>query len=371
MDDPLQLAVLVAWASFALAFLFGVIANRTHFCTMGAVSDVINIGDWSRMRMWLLAIAVAMVCTNGLVLAGILDLSKSFYTGERFLWLSHIAGGALFGVGMTIASGCGSRNLIRLGGGNLKSLIVLVCIGISAYMTLKGLFALARVNLLDSVALHLQGGQDLPNVLVRHIGTGTSVARIACTAVIATCIAIFVFADAGFRRNREYVTAGLLIGVIVAGGWYVTGRIGYLAEDPNTLSEAFVGTNSKRPESFTFVGPVGYSLELLMLWTDTSLKVTFGIAAVLGLFAGALVYSLASRSFRWEGFTTAADLRNHIMGGVLMGFGGVTALGCSVGQGITGLSTLALGSFLTFISIVLGSALTMKWLYWRTQRGGI
>jgi uncharacterized membrane protein YedE/YeeE len=270
---------------------------------------------------------------------------------------------------MTIASGCGSRNLVRLGGGNLKSLIVLVCLGISAYMTLKGLFALARVNLLDSVSLHLQGGQDLPNVLARSTGLDTSSARIVCTAVIAAAVALFVFADAEFRRNREYLFAGVVIGIIIAGGWYVTGRIGYLAEDPNTLSEAFVGTNSRRPESFTFVGPVGYALELLMLWTDASLKVTFGIAAVLGLFAGALVYSLTTKRFRWEGFTTVADLRNHMAGGILMGFGGVTALGCSIGQGITGLSTLALGSFVTFISILLGSAITMKWLYWCMQRG--
>lgn len=368
MDDSTQLAALVAWCGFALAFVFGMIAARTHFCTMGAVSDAINMGDWSRMRMWLLAIVVAMVCTNVLVMTGSVDLSKSFYTGERFIWLSHIVGGALFGVGMTIASGCGSRNLVRLGGGNLKSLIVLLCLGVSAYMTLKGLFALARVNLLESVSLHLAGGQDLPNVLARSTGLDSSSARIACTTAIAAGIALFVFAEAGFRRNREYLFAGILIGLIIAGGWYVTGHIGYLAEDPNTLSEAFAGTNSKRPESFTFVAPVGYSLELLMLWTDASLKVSFGIAAVLGLFAGALVYSLATKGFRWEGFTTVADLRNHMAGGMLMGFGGVTALGCTIGQGITGLSTLALGSFVTFISILLGSAITMKWLYWRMQR---
>ncbi len=368
MDDSSQLAALVAWAAFALAFVFGMIASRTHFCTMGAVSDAINMGDWSRMRLWLLAIAVAMGCTNLLVIAGWIDVSKSFYTGERFIWLSHIAGGVLFGVGMTIASGCGSRNLVRLGGGNLKSLVVLLCLGVSAYITLKGLLAVARVNLLDSVSLHLPGGQELPSVLVRATGMHASWARIACTTLIVAGIAVFVFADAGFRRNREYLLAGVLIGVIVAGGWYVSGRIGYLAEDPNTLSEAFVGTNSKRPESFTFVGPVGYSLELLLLWTDASLKVTFGIAAVIGMFAGSLAYCLATKQFRWEGFTTVPDLRNHMVGGVLMGFGGVTALGCTIGQGITGLSTLALGSFVTFFSILLGCAATMRWLYWRIER---
>jgi len=150
----------------------------------------------------------------------------------------------------------------------------------------------------------------------------------------------------------------------------VSGRLGYLAEDPQTLQEAFVATNTGRMESFTFVSPFAFSLEYLMLWTDKSKIVTYGIASVVGVIAGSAAYALASRKFRWEGFRDAEDTGMHIVGGLLMGFGGITALGCTIGQGITGFSTLALGSILTFVAIVAGAAATMKWQYWRLERQG-
>ncbi|MDH5212180.1 MAG: YeeE/YedE family protein, partial [Betaproteobacteria bacterium] len=148
-------------------------------------------------------------------------------------------------------------------------------------------------------------------------------------------------------------------------GWYVSGVVGYVAEHPETLQEAFLATNTGRMESFSFVSPMAFTLEYLMLWTDKSKIVTYGIASGLGVIAGSAAYALATRKFRWEGFRDAEDTANHIVGGILMGFGGITALGCTIGQGITGISTLALGSFLTFAAIIAGSALTMKYQYWR------
>lgn len=367
MQDPSHLAAIVAWAAFALAFAFGWFASQSHFCTMGAVSDIVTMGDWSRMRMWLLAMAVAMIATNLMILLGWIDLSKSLYTGERFIWLSHILGGTLFGVGMTIASGCGARNLVRLGGGNLKSLVVLLCLGLSAYMTLRGLFAPVRVNYVDVVSATFQGGQDLPQVLSGITQLNIIELRIACISTLGVALLVFVLRDREFCRNHQYVMSGLVIGTVVAAGWYVTAHVGYLAEDPNTLSESYVGTSTRRPESFTFVSPVAYGLELLLLWTDASLRVTFGIATVIGMFLGALSQSIVSGNARWEGFTSVTDLRNHVIGGVLMGVGGVTALGCTIGNGITGVSTLALGSFLTLASLIFGSVITIKWLYWRME----
>jgi hypothetical protein len=160
----------------------------------------------------------------------------------------------------------------------------------------------------------------------------------------------------------------VVTGLVVAGGWVVSGVVGHIAEDPATLQEAFVGTNTGRMESFSFVAPLAFTLEYLMLWTDKSRIVTYGIASVLGVIAGSAAYALATRSFRWEGFRDAEDTANHILGGVLMGFGGIAALGCTVGQAITGVSTLALGSFLTFAAIIAGSAATMKYQYWRLSR---
>jgi hypothetical protein len=365
-----HLWLIVPALGLVLAFVFGALAHRTGFCTMGAVSDVVNMGEWSRMRMWLLAIATAILGANLIELLGWVELGKSMYTGERFSFLSCIVGGSLFGVGMTLASGCGSRNVIRLAGGNLKSLVVLLFLGVTAFMTMKGLLAPARVRLLDPIALYLKGGQDLPNLLYRASGLDVRALRSMIAAGIGLALLGFVLKDRTFRANRDYLLCGVVVGLVIAAGWYVTGHIGHLAEDPETLEEAFIGTDTKRPESFSYVGPVAYSLQLLLLWTDKSLRVTFGVAIVVGLFAGALVNALWTGTVRWESFASAADLRNHVVGGILMGFGGVTALGCTIGQGLSGVSTLALGSFVALAAIIAGCVATNKVLYWRMLREG-
>jgi len=360
---------LVAALAFVLAFVFGAVAQRTHFCTLGAVSDWINIGDLSRMRMWLLSIAVAMLAANGLQLAGMIDLGRSIYAGPNLMWLAHVVGGLLFGIGMTLGSGCGSKTLIRIGAGNLKSVVVVLFLGLSAWMTLRGLFGQWRVDWLQPVAVNFERwsipGQDLPTLLSG--ARADPATAMAVAAAIAAVICAFVFGSRDFRANREGIVGGLVVGLVVAAGWFVSANLGY-RENPDTLEATFYATNSRAAESFSFVAPVAYSLELLTLWTDRSLRITFGIAAVAGMILGAFAMAKATRTFRWESFTSPADMRNHMLGGVLMGFGGVTALGCTIGQGITGLSTLALGSFITFVSIVAGSAATMKYQYWRMMR---
>jgi uncharacterized membrane protein YedE/YeeE len=362
-----HLAAIVAWGGFALGFVFGAVGNRTNFCTMGSVSDVVNMGSWARMRMWLLAIAVAIIGTHALQLAGLIDVEKSLYTRAHFTWLSYIVGGLLFGIGMTLGSGCGSKTLIRIGAGNLKSLVVFVFLGIAAYMTLKGVLAVWRTRWIDSVALDLGAHQDIPSLLAWVTGLQPRVAEVAAAGVVAAALLVFVFKDRQFRTSFDHILGGVVVGLVVVGGWYLTGHVGY-GENPDTLETMAMGTNSHQIESLSFVAPVAYTLELGMLWTDSSLAVTFGVAAVLGMIAGSLAYALASRSFHWEGFAGPADTASHIVGGMLMGFGGVTALGCTIGQGLSGFSTLALGSILTFLAIVTGSALTMKWQYHRIMR---
>ena len=365
--NPAALTSIVVWGAFALAFIFGAVGNKTHFCTMGAVSDVVNMGDWNRMRMWLLAIAVATAGASGLQLAGLIDLSKTIYTAPRFTWLSYILGGLLFGIGMTLGSGCGSKTLIRIGTGNLKSLVVAIVLAITAYMTLKGILGVFRIAAIDSVDATLAGAQDLPSVLARSFGFDKKTALAVLGLAISGGLFAFVFKAREFR-SFDNVLGGIVVGLVVVGGWYLSGHIGHLAEDPATLEEKFFATNSGRMESFSFVAPQAYFLELLMLWSDKSRVMSFGIASVLGMFAGSLAWSLATRSFRLESFRDAWDLINHLVGGALMGFGGVLALGCTIGQGISGLSTLALGSFLAFFSIIAGAALTMKIQYWRLMK---
>jgi len=361
-EHPAALVPYVTGGAFVLAFIFGAVGNKTHFCTMGAVSDWINMGDTGRLRMWLLAIAVALLGSSALHLAGVIDLTKSIYPGPNFTWLSYLVGGFLFGVGMTLGSGCGSKTLIRVGTGNLKSLVVTIFLGIAAYMTLRGLLGAFRVGVLEKVAITLPQGQDLTSLLGFHRGI--------LAALIGGGLLAFIYSSRQFRSTFDYTLGGVVTGLVVVGGWYVSGHVGHVAEDPNTLQEAFVATNTGRMESFSFVAPFAFTLEYLMLWTDKSKIITYGIASAAGVIAGSAAYALATRSFRWEGFRDAEDTANHIVGGILMGFGGITALGCTIGQAISGFSTLALGSIMTFGAIVAGSAATMKYQVWRIERQG-
>jgi uncharacterized membrane protein YedE/YeeE len=268
---------------------------------------------------------------------------------------------------MTLASGCGSKTLIRIGAGNLKSLIVLVFLAAGAYMTLKGVFAPWRVNGLDTV--RWQSGAPASDLSSLAVAAGFAHGvRLWLPWLVAGALAVFIFADRDFRTTPALVIGGLVVGAVIVGGWYVSGHLGYLPEDPQTLEEKFVATNSGRMESYSFVAPTAYLLELLLLWTDQSRVLTFGIAGVLGIMAGSAAMALVTRSFRWEGFASVEDVANHVVGGVLMGFGGVTALGCTIGQGLTGVSTLAVGSILTLGAIIVGAVAAVKYQMWRIER---
>lgn len=364
MESTNNLVQWVVWGGFVLAFVFGVVASKTNFCTMGAISDVVNMEHWGRARMWLLAIAVAILGANLLQYAGLIDLSKSIYQRPALPWLSLLLGGLLFGVGMTMAGGCANKNLLRLGGGSLRSLVVLTFMAISAYMTLKGLFGQWRASYLDPFVIDLSGmgmqTQSLFEMLAKFTGLPAKTALLLTLGVVTLGLLAFVFKDKRFRANMTQVFGAFILGLMVVGAWYLTGHIGF-AENPETLEMTHFATNTRTIESLSFVAPTAYSLEMLMLWTDKSLRITFGIAALIGVVLGSLVYSLATRGFRWEGFASLDDLRNQIVGAVLMGFGGVTAMGCTVGQGLTGISTLSLGSVLALSGIVAGAVAMMKW----------
>lgn len=356
----------IAWIGAGLGLVFGAVGARTNFCTMGAIGDIVNMGSWTRMRSWLFAIALAIVLTGALQLGGVVDVGKSVYTAPRLAWLSHAVGGLLFGVGMTLAGGCGSKTLIRLGGGNLKAVVVFLIVAIAAYMSMKGLFAIWRTALLDPVAVDLSAPQDLPSLLARWLGVDRRNALIALMAISGIGLGGFALSGRAFRRT-DPLLAGIVTGLVIVAGWYATGHIGYVAEHPETLQEAFIGTNSARAESLSFIAPYAYATELLMMWSDKSRIVTFGIALVPGVIIGSALHALATGRFRAEVFRDPADFGRHAIGAVLMGFGGVTALGCSIGQGITGLSTLSLGSLISFAAIVVGSVATVKWEYWRAM----
>ncbi len=357
----------VLWAAFGLAVLFGAIAQRTHFCTMGAVSDIVNMGDWSRMRMWMLAMGVAVLGFNGMVALGWVQAGHSVYAAPRLVWLSNLLGGLLFGFGMVLASGCGSKTLVRIGGGSLKSLVVFAVLAIASYATLRGITAVARVATVDSVALTLPTGQDLPSLLAHASGMARGSAALLLGAVVGLGLVAFVLMRPE-GRSRDVLLGGIGLGAVVVAVWWVSGRLGHLAEHPVTLEEVWLATNTQRMESFTFVAPMAYTVDWLILFSDKSKVLTLGIVSCFGVVLGSAAVALATRSFRWEGFASTEDTANHLVGAVLMGVGGVTAMGCTIGQGLTGVSTLALGSFIALAGILAGGVLGLRYQVWRLER---
>jgi uncharacterized membrane protein YedE/YeeE len=355
---------MIVWCGFGLGIVFGFIANKTNFCTMGAISDVVNMGHWGRLRAWFLAIAVAVIGANMLAYLGYIDLSKSIYTGNNFPWLAYIVGGLCFGVGMTLAGGCANKTLVRIGGGSLKSVVVFIFLGFSAMATLRGILGAFRVNVIQApaVTIDLNHSQTLSAFLSGLGGLSSNTLQMAIASVVGLAILIFVYKEKTFRKSLDNNLAGLIIGLIVIGGWYVTGHLAY-GENPDTLEMTYLGTNSHLAESMSFVAPTAYTLEYWAYWTDASNIITFGVATLFGVATGSFIYALITKSFRWEAFSSVQDMVYHIIGGMLMGFGGITAMGCTVGQGITGFSTLSLGSILALASIIAGSAITMKIQY--------
>jgi hypothetical protein len=302
-----------------------------------------------------------------MVALGWVQASSSIYAGSQVLWLSNLLGGLMFGVGMVLASGCGSKTLIRIGGGSLKSLVVFFVLAAAAYATMRGITAVARVASIDRVVLALPVGQDLPSLAAHWAGGPTQAWALGLGGALALALIAFVVARPEGRSADTWL-AGLGLGAVVVAVWWVSGRLGYVPEHPVTLEPSFLATNSRRMESLSFVAPIAYTLDWLILFSDTSKVLTVGIVTSVGVVVGAAIVALATRSFRWEGFRGTEDTANHIVGGVLMGVGGVTAVGCTVGQGLTGVSTLALGSFVALAGILAGGWLGMRWQTWRLEQ---
>jgi len=365
----------VLLAVFAVALIMGAVANKTNFCTMGAVSDWINIGDTGRMRAWVFAMAVALAGVLVLEAAGTANLyAETFppYRTANFAWLRYILGGLLFGIGMTLGSGCGNKTLVRVGSGNLKSLVVLVVGSIAAYfMMWSALYEKAFVPWINPTTVNLaQYGvpnQELSTVLAAMFGMQSAPwFHLLAGALIVAGMLAFVFRSPDFRGSRDNILGGGVVGLAIVAGWWITS--GDWGKRWKEYAEMAIDVPSRvQVQSYTFVSPMGDTARYL-LDPANLLLINFGVMALAGVIAGSFLYALATRSFRLEWFSSGSDFARHAVGGVLMGVGGVLAMGCTVGQAITGVSTLAIGSFLTFLSIVIGAAGTMKYQYWRMMQ---
>ena len=361
------LAQQVLWAAFGLSVVFGAIVQRSHFCTMGAVSDVIAMGDWTRMRQWGMAAGVAMIGFSVLAFSGQINPAQTLYFSTRWLWLSAVLGGLMFGFGMVLSSGCGSKSLARLGAGNLKSLVVLLVMGIAGFATIKGITAVARVASVDRVAMEHAGGASLPALLASATGISAPSLAFGLALLIGGALVLWGLLNRDFRQGSNLL-AGFGIGGVVIAMWWVSGHMGFVSEHPETLQEAYLSTNSGRAEALSFVAPVSYALDWLMFFSDKNKVLTVGIVSVAGTILGSALSALQSGSFRWEGFANTEDLVNHLVGALLMGVGGVTALGCTVGQGLSGISTLSLTSIVAVASIIAGAVAALRYQFWRLER---
>ncbi len=377
----------VLWATLIIAMVMGAVVNKTNFCTMGAVSDLVNIGDTGRMRAWLFAMAVAMLGVIFLEASHVfsVDGSRPPYRAANFAWIEYLLGGVLFGIGMTLGSGCGNKTLIRIGGGNLKSIFVFATIAVCAYFmvnpfpgTDKTIYSELFYRWTNPLNISLANQQDLGSFLNRIVpGTDAITLRLMAGAAIGIALLIFIFKSADFRSRFDNILGGAVVGIAVIGAWYISTAFVTIAAGEDKYSwtqytgdDVWVMLETKdRPQdvavqSFSFINPIGQVLRYGLNHFDERF-LTFGVVSVIGIILGSLVWALVSRGFRFEWFASGRDFITHIAGGVLMGIGGILALGCTIGQAVTGASTLALGSFIAFGGIVLGSALTMKVQYYK------
>jgi hypothetical protein len=335
---------IVVISGLLIGLAYGAVGLLSGFCLLSGLRGWWAAGDSRLIRTYALALAVAVSATQILTAASVVDLGKSIYLQSSFSAPLMFAGGLLFGYGMVLANGCGSRALVLLGRGNLRSLVVVIVLGISAQMTLKGLIAPARILL-------LQASQAAPKIvslpaLLSTMGLGEISSRTLAASVIAGALVIFAFAHAPFQRAWGQIAAGMAVGLLVTAGWFATAYLGADEFNPAAVT------------SLTFIAPVADALQYAML--STGLSLNFGIAMVAGVFAGSLVVALATGRFHLEGFTSPRHMLRSIGGAALMGSGGAMAYGCSIGQGLTGMSTLALASFVAVGGILLGTAAGLR-----------
>ncbi len=339
--DPAQIAVL---SGLVIGLVYGAIGLVSGFCMMSGLRGWWAEGDSRLARTYALAMGVGIAASQLLAARGTVDLGKSIYLQSSFSAPVMFFGGLLFGYGMVLSNGCGSRALVLLGRGNLRSFVVVIVLGIFAEMTLKGLIAPARIAGVQLTQITTKW-LSLPAALV-NLGLSASLARMLAASVISAAFIIFAFAHAAFRRSPGQIAAGIAMGLLVAAGWYATGYLGNDDFNPVPVT------------SLTFIAPMADALQYVMLSTGSTLN--FGIATVGGVFAGSLITALATGRFELEGYRSPQHMLRSAGGAALMGTGGVMAFGCSIGQGLTGLSTLAVASFIAVAGIMLGTAIGLR-----------
>ena len=326
------------WSGLLIGLLFGITVQATGFCLNRALRETWSQTSTAKMGAFSLAVGVAILGAQALHASGVLDLSTAIYLSPSFSWLLVPIGGLLFGYGMMLANGCPARTLVLFGHGNMRSFVVLLCLVVAAFATLTGILAPWRS------AINAASTTTVPLIIQQASWIKWSLVMLAVLLTVG-----YGLRHANPVRHTRAFVSGLVIGLLVVGGWLVTGWLGFDEFDPKPVS------------SLTFISPIGESIQFLMI--ATGMKPTFGIAIVSGVLAGSFLTAAIKGQLRIEGFHQPRDILRYMAGGGLMGVGGALAMGCSVGQGLTGLSTLSLHSVLAAVSIVIGA----RFAYWRAQ----
>lgn len=342
----------LAWAGLAIGVVFGVVVERTRFCAMGALSDLHAFNDRRRLRAWLLASAVAIIGAQSLSSLALVDLGLSIYLSSSINWLGNILGGLMFGIGMVFAGGCASRNLVRLGAGDVRALVVLMVMGICAYMTISGVFGPLRVALESTTAITLPTATDQSLTALLSLVSGWSrpATRWLVSIVVAGSLLFYCLYDGEFRRSPTLWLGGAVVGLCVVAAWAVSGLVyDEFAAEPQL------------PQGLSFVRPSGDTLQYLERYTANPVP-RFGVAAVFGTVLGAFFAAFSAGRFKLVGFADGADTLRNLTGAALMGVGGVVAMGCTIGQSVTGVSTLAVGSLLAAVALLAGGMVGLRML---------
>jgi hypothetical protein len=326
--------------------LAGGAARFGRLCTMSAIEDALIGRDWRGAKAWLLALVVAALTTLALDAAGLADIAQSHYAAPRLHLFGVIAGGLVFGLGMTLVGTCSFGLIVRAGAGDMRAGVSALTVGIAAFAVTAGVLAPLRERLLavGVVDLAPYGGASLDRLAAPLLG-GTG-ARLA-VALLLAALAAAALVDARVRHRRRLVAGAVGLGLAVAAGWAVT-------------AAAVANLTATRVESLSFVAPVGrLLLQAMMLpFRDAS----FGVAAVLGVAGASFAVAAWRRELRWEAFDDATEMRRHLCGAALMGVGGVLAQGCTIGQGLSAASTLALSAPLFMLALLAGARIGLKLL---------
>jgi hypothetical protein len=334
----------VLWAALLIGLVFGAVDLVSGFCLTNGMRHWLTKGDGRLVRSFAVALAVAIAGTQALAALGLVDLNQSIYLQPAFSAPLMLVGGLLFGYGMVAANACASRALVLLGRGNLRSLVVVVTVAVTAEMTLKGLVAPPRLAALHWSQTTLQH-ISLPSFLTAA-GLPDAPAHLAAAAAFSLGLLAFAFSSAPFRQAKGLIAAGIVIGLLIPAGWFATGSLGADPFNPAPVA------------SLTFVAPLSDTLQYAMLSTGSTLS--FGIVVVAGVLIGSFVTALVTRRFEIEGFSSPRHMLRSLGGAALMGVGGALDYGCSIGQGLTGLSTLAVPSVLAATGILCGAAAALR-----------